>query len=66
VKGATTAELKKRAGYKSSAAADQYQHANDDRDRILANALADLANEAVVTLLNDGADSLRTTRTNLA
>ena len=41
--GASVAELMRRAGHASQAAALRYQHATDDRDRVLANALADLA-----------------------
>jgi integrase len=42
--GATTAELMHRAGHASPAAALRYQHATADRDRALADALAQLAN----------------------
>lgn len=41
--GATVAELMRRAGHASPAAALRYQHATDDRDRALAGALAALA-----------------------
>ena len=40
--GATVAELMRRAGHKSPAAALRYQHATEDRDRALASALAEL------------------------
>jgi integrase len=40
--GATTAELMHRAGHSSGAAALRYQHATQDRDRILADALGAL------------------------
>ncbi len=40
--GATVAELMHRAGHASPAAALRYQHATEDRDRALADALADL------------------------
>jgi integrase len=40
--GATTAELMRRAGHASTEAALRYQHATQDRDRILAKALEDL------------------------
>ncbi len=46
--GATTAELMRRAGHASPAAALGYQHATEDRDRMLANALADLVPMATV------------------
>jgi len=41
--GATTAELMSRAGHASPAAALRYQHATQDRDRALADALAALS-----------------------
>ncbi len=41
--GATTAELMHRAGHGTSAAALRYQHATKDRDRVVANALGELA-----------------------
>lgn len=41
--GATTAELMHRAGHASASASLRYQHATQDRDQVLANALADLA-----------------------
>jgi integrase len=41
--GASVAELMRRAGHKSPAAAMRYQHATEDRDRVLAEALAKLA-----------------------
>lgn len=47
--GATVAELMHRAGHKSPAAALRYQHATADRDRALADALAELAPVAEVT-----------------
>ena len=46
--GATTAELMRRAGHASTAAALRYQHATEDRDRALADALAGLASDAPV------------------
>lgn len=46
--GATTAELMHRAGHASPAAALRYQHATEDRDQALADALADLAAPADV------------------
>jgi len=41
--GASTAELMRRAGHASPAAALRYQHATDGRDRVLANALGEMA-----------------------
>ncbi len=46
--GATIAELMHRAGHASPAAAIRYQHATEDRDRVLARALADLDRHAAV------------------
>jgi integrase len=40
--GATVAELMRRAGHSSTAAALRYQHATEDRDRVLADALSEL------------------------
>jgi integrase len=40
--GATTAELMHRAGHSSAVAAQRYQHATQDRDRVLADALSQL------------------------
>ena len=48
--GASTAELMHRAGHRSHVAAVRYQHMTADRDRVLADALADLANGRVVDL----------------
>jgi integrase len=41
--GATTVELMHRAGHSSSVAAMRYQHATQDRDRVIAEALGELA-----------------------
>jgi integrase len=41
--GASLAELMRRAGHASQAAAIRYQHATDKRDQILADALAGLS-----------------------
>lgn len=41
--GASLAELMRRAGHASQAAAIRYQHATDQRDRVLADAMAGLA-----------------------
>jgi integrase len=46
--GATVAELMHRAGHASPRAALLYQHATEDRDRVLAEALAELAKPAEV------------------
>ncbi len=46
--GATTAELMRRGGHASPRAALRYQHATQDRDRALADALADLATGQVL------------------
>jgi integrase len=53
--GASVAELMRRAGHASQSAALRYQHATDDRDRVLADALgklADLANKESCRLLS--------------
>jgi integrase len=50
--GASTAELMRRAGHRSHVAAVRYQHATTDRDRVLAEALADLADTATVTAIS--------------
>lgn len=51
--GASIAELMRRAGHASPAAAIRYQHATADRDRVIADALADLATAAPVVPLAD-------------
>ena len=47
--GASIAELMRRAGHASPVAALRYQHATEDRDRALADALAGLAASADIT-----------------
>lgn len=49
--GATTAELMHRAGHASASASLRYQHATQDRDHVLADALADLAQRGQVSKL---------------
>ena len=44
--GASIAELMRRAGHASQTAAIRYQHATDERDRVLARALATLAGQS--------------------
>ena len=51
--GATVAELMRRAGHSSPAAALRYQHATSDRDRAIANALAELAEMAQVVPIDE-------------
>lgn len=46
--GATTKELMRRAGHSSPAASLRYQHATEDRDRAIADALNDLVRSADV------------------
>ena len=58
--GATVAELMRRAGHASPAAAMRYQHATEDRDRVLADALAGLAKGAEIVDLKPLADTTRT------
>ena len=50
--GATTAELMHRAGHATASAALRYQHATQDRDRVLADALEALVKPASVVPLN--------------
>jgi integrase len=50
--GATTAELMHRAGHSSAPAALRYQHATQDRDRILADALAEIIQPATVVAIS--------------
>jgi hypothetical protein len=52
--GASTTELMRRAGHASPMAAIRYQHATEDRDRVLADALARMAEPAEVVPLSDG------------
>jgi integrase len=47
--GATTAELMHRAGHASASASLRYQHATQDRDHVLADALAELAERSQVS-----------------
>ncbi len=60
--GATTAELMRRAGHASPVAAARYQHATDDRDRVLADALAALAEPAQVVRIRSSSKAARTSR----
>jgi hypothetical protein len=46
----------RRAGHASQTAALRYQHATDERDRVLAHALADLASKAGGEPLGDQTD----------
>jgi integrase len=48
--GATLAELMRRLGHSTPAAAMRYQHAVDDRDRAIADMLSEFAGAKVVTL----------------
>ena len=61
VTGATTAELMHRAGHASASASLRYQHATQDRDHVLANALADLAKRKEVSKL-EGPSSKRSSQ----
>jgi len=63
--GASTAELMRRAGHTSATAALRYQHATEDRDHALANALGKLAARAKVVPLRRTKDgrSLKTAAT---
>ena len=48
--GATLAELMARLGHSTPGAALRYQHAAEDRDRVIAEALSDLAGAEVTSL----------------
>ena len=48
--GASVAELMRRGGHANPRAALRYQHATEDRDRAIAEALASLASRPVVPL----------------
>ena len=51
--GATLAELMRRAGHATPRAARIYQHATEDRDRVLADALSKLREQAEVIHLDN-------------
>ncbi len=51
--GATTKELMRRAGHSSPAAALRYQHATEDRDKAIADALSGLSSDAQVIAITD-------------
>jgi Phage integrase family len=57
--GATTAELMRRAGHASPAAALRYQHATDDRDAALTAALSGPAQSAEVASISSGTRDIR-------
>ena len=57
--GATTAEIMRRAGHKSAAAAMRYQHATSDRDAVLAAALSEMAQAAPVITISEGSRDIR-------
>lgn len=59
VTSATVAELMRREGHASPAAAMRYRHATDDRGRELADALAGLAKCAEIVDFKPLADSTR-------
>ncbi|MHB8247263.1 MAG: tyrosine-type recombinase/integrase [Acidimicrobiales bacterium] len=61
--GATVAELMHRAGHASPAAALRYQHATADRDRVLADALAKLAEPGPVRPIRKDAATARQSTT---
>jgi integrase len=52
--GATLAELMSRLGHTTPGMAMRYQHAAQDRDRVIAEALSDLATKATVTPISLG------------
>ena len=57
--GASTAELMRRAGHRSAAAALRYQHATEDRDLAIANALSELAPSMPTVPISDGSRTER-------
>lgn len=52
--GASTRELMTRMGHRTSDAALRYQHATEDRDRVIAEALANMARPAPVVAIAAG------------
>jgi integrase len=48
--GASTKELMRRGGHSTPAAALRYQHASEDRDKTIANAIGELVNAAVTPI----------------
>jgi integrase len=61
--GASTAELMRRAGHSSPAAALRYQHATEDRDKAIADALSAMVEGArVVPISGSARDPSRTNR----
>jgi integrase len=61
--GASVAELMRRGGHANPRAALRYQHATEDRDRVIADALADLATSAVTPLRKSTGGRGRSTKT---
>jgi integrase len=55
--GATTAELMHRAGHSSTPAALRYQHATQNRDRVLADALGEMIKPGLTELPSKGSKS---------
>jgi integrase len=58
--GASTREIMRRGGHASPQAALRYQHATDDRYRVLTGALTKLAEGADIVSIKPAADNLRT------
>jgi integrase len=65
ISGASTAELMRRGGHSSPSAALRYQHATADRDRKIAEALADLARGSILDF-GRTSDGLKTGHANQA
>ena len=61
--GASVAELMRRGGHANPRAALRYQHAREDRDRAIADALAELATSAVTPLRKNASVRGRSTKT---
>lgn len=57
--GANLAELMARMGHSSTRAAIIYQHATSDRDKVIADALGDLAKQVWTVTMPTSEDSLR-------
>jgi integrase len=64
--GASTAELMRRAGHGSPMAAIRDQHATEDRDRVLGDALASMATADVIALENPETDEILTKKSPVA
>jgi len=64
--GASIAELMRRGGHANPAAALRYQHATEDRDRAIAEALAELGTAGVTPFRGARPDAPRSDRARIA